>query len=483
MTEPEIAPGRTRTLAGAVLAPLSLAALWAAPLPLPTEAHRLAAIFVAVIVLWVTEAIPIAVTALLIAPAMIVAGVADARTAFAPYADPLLFLFVGGFMIAKAMTRHGLDRRIALGLVSLPFIRGVPARVRGAFMLAGVVLSMWMSNTATTAILVPILIQLLDARRDRASDRAVTGNLLCVAYACSIGGLGTPVGSPPNLIAMRWLKDQGVTMTFFDWVKVALPVSLVVVVATYALLSWMFRPVAVAEGGDLGPLERSPRRWSRGEVTTAVVFGLAIVGWIVPGVLKAAGAPGAEAVAAALPGGAVALLAAAVLFAVPDTGAGRRVLPWSDAVRIDWGIIMLFGGGISLGKQMFDTGLAQILAEGFVAITGVSELWTLTALVVLFTIFFTETTSNTATSNMLSPLVIAVAVELGVSPVPPVLAVGLSASCAFMLPIATGPNAVVYGSGRVDMPSMIRAGFFLNVVAAVLIFALLRLLCPLYGWT
>lgn len=482
MTENEIGPGRPRLLAGAILAPLAFAALWVAPLPLDPAAHRLAAIFVAVIVLWVTEVIPIAVTALLIAPAMVAAGVADAEQAFAPYADPLLFLFVGGFMIARAMTRHGLDRRIALGLVSLPFIRGAPSRVRAAFMLAAAALSMWISNTATCAILVPILIGLLDAKREPVSDRAFTGSLLAVAYACSIGGLGTPVGSPPNLIAMRFLRDAGVSFSFFDWVKVAAPVVLVMGVATFYLFRWIAPPVALPTEAQAAAQPPSAR-WSRGETTTAVAFGLAVVGWMLPGILKAAGAPGAAALSAALPGGAVALLAAAVLFVVPDAGGGKRVLPWSDAARIDWGIIMLFGGGISLGRQMFETGLAQELAEGFVALTGVRELWTLTALVIVFTIFFTETTSNTATANMLAPLVIAVAVELGVSPVPPVLAVGLAASCAFMLPIATGPNAVVYGTGRVDTPSMIRAGFLLNVAAALLVFVLLRFLCPIYGWT
>ena len=479
--EGELGPSRTRVIVGVVLAPALFVAVWAMPLPLSVEAHRLAAIFVAVIVLWITEAVPIAVTALLIAPAMVAAGVTDAKTAFAPYADPLLFLFVGGFMIARAMTRHGLDRRIALGLVSLPFIRGAPVRVRMAFVIAAVVLSMWISNTATTAILLPIMIGLIDARRDPASDRAVTGSLLAIAYACSIGGLGTPVGSPPNLIALRFLRDAGADLSFFDWMKIALPTALLVIVAMHFVLGRMFPPVRVADAG--APIERPRGRWSRGEITTMAAFGLAVVGWMVPGVLEAAEVPGGAELADHLPEGAVALLAASILFFVPDAGGDRRVLPWSDAARIDWGIIMLFGGGISLGRQVFDTGLAQVLAEGFVEVTGVRELWTLTALVTVFTIFFTETTSNTATANMLAPLVVAVAAELGLSPVAPVLGVGLAASCAFMLPIATGPNAIAYGTGRVDTPSMLKAGFVLNVVAAALIVLMLRVLCPLYGWT
>ncbi len=471
-------PGRIRRWA-ALLAPVGAALVWSMDLGLEPKAHSLAGIFVAVIVLWVTEIVPIAVTALAIAPAMVLLGVCDEKQAFAPYADPLLFLFVGGFMIARSMTRHGLDRRIALGLVSLRIIRGVPTRVRAAFMMSALLISMWISNTATTAILVPILLGLLDDHAGGADRRSQTGSLLAVAYAASLGGLGTPVGSPPNLIAMRFLEEAGHRLSFFDWMSLGLPVAILLTIATFVLFQRPFPPMIVGAGD--APREAKP--WSRGERVTAFAFGIAVVGWMTPGILDAAGASFAHAVDDALPGGVVAIVAASVLFFVPDTGGREPVLPWHDAVRIDWGLILLFGGGISLGKQMFDTGLAEAISRGFVALTGVHDLWTLTALVTVFTIFFTETCSNTATSNMLSPLVVAVASELGVSPVPPVLGVGLAASCAFMLPIATGPNAIVYGTGRVDQPTMIRMGFWLNLVAAALIFVLLRILCPIYGWT
>ena len=489
----DVGPGSPRARVGLVLAPVAFLALWIAPLPLDTGAHRLLAIFVAVIVLWVTEVLPIAATALLIAPAMILAGVCDAKTAFAPYADPLLFLFVGGFMIARSMTRHGLDRRLALGLVTAPIIRGLPARVRAAFMFAGVVLSMWISNTATTAILLPILIGLMGKQEEEGQKGALTGSLLAVAYACSIGGLGTPVGSPPNLIAMGFLRDAGFELTFFDWVKVGLPAALVMVLVTFLYFQRRFPPVPLL-GQEAAQRPRGPL--GVGETVTALSFGVAVVGWMTPGLLAAVASTFdfwifhpmaawagevAPVVKAALPGGAVAIVAASLLFLFREPG-GKRVLPWHDAARIDWGIIMLFGGGISLGRQMFDTGLAEALSRGFVELTGVQDVWTLTALVTVFTIFFTETCSNTATSNMLSPLVIAVCAELGVSPMPPVLAVGLAASCAFMLPIATGPNAIVYGTGHVPQTTMMRAGFWLNITCAALIFALLRILCPIYGW-
>lgn len=463
-----------------MVAPLLFALLWFSPLPLEDGARRLAAIFSAVVVMWISEVLPIAVTALLVAPLMVVCGVADARHAFAPYADPLLFLFVGGFMIARAMTRHQLDRRIALRIVTLRFIGESPGRVRLGFMFTGVILSMWISNTATTAILVPILLGLLGVERDSDDrrERAVVGSLLALAYTCSIGGLGTPVGSPPNLIAMRFLRDAGYEIAFFDWVKVALPTALVMVGLT-ALVSRRLFPVGQVRLSGLDELAPQ-KHWTFGQRVTFAAFMLAVVGWMLPGVLKLVGTEAAGTVARHMPGGAVALVAASILFLF-RTG-GERVLPWDDAARIDWGIIMLFGGGISLGRQMFDTGLASALAGGIVEVTGVRGLWVLTSLVTFFTIFFTEACSNTATSNMLSPLVIAVARQLDVSPVPPVLAVGLAASCAFMLPIATGPNAVVYGTGRITVPAMMRAGFALNIACALVIIGALRLLCPLYGW-
>ncbi len=200
------------------------------------------------------------------------------------------------------------------------------------------------------------------------------------------------------------------------------------------------------------------------------------------GLWKATGSEPGAAVATALPGGAVALIAASLLFMLRDEE-GAPVLPWDDAVKIDWGIILLFGGGISLGQQMFDTGFARALSEGFVAFTGIESLWTLTAVVTFFTIFFTEVCSNTASATMLVPLVIAIADRMEVSAVPPALAVGLAASCAFMLPIATGPNAIIYGTGRIPLPTMMRTGIALNIACALAILLLLFLLLPLYGWT
>lgn len=459
------------------------------------KAHRLLVIFVAVVTLWVTEALPIPVTALLIAPALIGFGIVGSKEAFAPYADPLLFLFVGGFFIARSMQRHGLDRRLANSLLSLSAVRAKPSRLRIAFLVTGALLSMWISNTATTAILAPILLGTFALGKTSGTKDPATGPLLGLAYACSVGGLGTLVGSPPNGIAARLIDDSlgpDASFGFVEWAMVGMPAALVLLVIVITFTGRASKKdaahVASADDADVpndvtpssAPTARKP--WNRGERTTAAALLLAIVGWTTTGLWKASGSEAGIAFAALLPGGAVALLACVVLFVIRDEKK-ELVLPWNDAVKIDWGIILLFGGGIALGTQMRATGLAQALAEGFVSATGIEGLWTLTAVVTVFTIFFTEACSNTASATMLVPLVISIAEELGVSILPPALAVGLAASCAFVLPIATGPNAIVYGTGRVDLRSMMRTGFALNLMCAVAIVLLLRILLPLYGWT
>ncbi len=462
-----------RRKVGLVLTPGLFVATWFAPLGLEPRAHHLAAVFATVIVAWVTEVMPIAVTALLIGPAMIVVGVTDSRTAFAPYADPLIFLFIGGFFIARAMTRHGLDRRLARSLTTFSLVRGSPVRIRMAFMMTAVVLSMWISNTATAAILVPILLGTLPE-----DDEHASGSVLAIAYASSVGGMGTLIGSPPNFITVRFLQEQaGIDFDFVQWMGVGVPTALVLVVVIGFALQWL-APPPPAEA-DVS-LVASP--WSKGELVTAACFALAVLGWTLPGIMRAVGAPYAEEVARALPIGAVAILAAAPLFLIRDADGRTPVLPWHDAARIDWGLILLFGGGLTLGAQMFETGLAADISQWFLGVTGISSLWGLTAALVVFTVFFTEACSNTASSNMIVPLAIAAAVELEVSPLPPALAVGLAASCAFMLPIATGPNAVAYGTGLLQLPKMMRIGFLLNIVAALTLLAVLYLLTTVHGW-
>jgi sodium-dependent dicarboxylate transporter 2/3/5 len=484
-TTPRRDPRRPFKLLAIVVA---CAAGWLAPFELEPRARVLLAIFGAVLVSWLTEVVPIAVTALMIAPLLVVCGVTDPVSAFRHYADPFLFLFVGGFMLAESMKRHGLDRRFALAVVTLPFVRRSPRRMQVAILAAATLMSMCISNTATCAIFVPILLGLPGMQRPLDSgngtrDPAV-GPLLALAYVCSTGGIGTLVGTPPNLITVRLLAERGVDIGFGEWLAIGVP-SAICLSAAAALITLGRTEVL--------PAEAPPRvavGWTRGEIVTAGAFAMAVIGWTLPPLAQAAGVPGASELSARLHPGAVAVLACLPLFLVPDPDArgengapgAQPVLPWSAAVRIDWGVILLFGGGIALGQQLEDTGLAAAISRGIVAATGPTDVWTLCAAACATTILVSELASNVAAANMLVPLVIALARELDVSPIPPALAVGLGASVGFMLPIATGPNALVYATGRVPQRSMIRAGALLDLACLVMIVVLLRVLCPLLGW-
>lgn len=341
-------------------------------------------------------------------------------------------------------------------------------------MMSAVAISMWISNSATTAILIPILLGTAVE-----GERTSAGSVLAIAYGASIGGVGTLIGTPPNFITVRYLQEQAnIQVDFLQWMGVGTPVALVLAVLTGLVLQWLAPPppaqTAVIHVGSA---------WSRGERMTAYCFGLAVAGWTVPDIMRALGAPHAEAVARALPISVVAILAVVPLFLILDDDRKTPILPWDDAVRIDWGLILLFGGGLSLGAQMFETGLAAAMSHWFLDATQIRSLWGLTAAFVVFTLFFTEICSNTATANMIVPLAIAAAIELGVSPLPPALGVGLAATCAFMLPIATGPNAIAYGTGLIELPSMMRIGFALNIVAALTLLAVLYVLSIFHGWT
>jgi sodium-dependent dicarboxylate transporter 2/3/5 len=479
--EPEDAtPGRWAARVGAWVAPAGAFALWLAPIGCEPDAHALLALAWAVLVAWVTEVIPLAVTALLIAPALVVLGISPAKQAFSAYADPILFLFVGSFFAAAAMARHGLDRRIAATISGLQIIAGRPTRLRGAVVLAAMLLSMWMSNTGTTAMLLPVLLGMLRQPGAHGSGTFAAGSVLALAHASTTGGLATLVGTPPNAITARILGKAGFDIGFLDWMRVGVPTMLLMTAAVFAVVQ---RGLPADDGTRLGAQSAARAEpWTRAQRATCLSFALMVFGWVLPDLLKLTGAPWANVLATRLEPGAVALLGASVLFMVPVARGGERVLPWSAAVQIEWGLVFLFGGGIALGEAMFQTGLAKVLGEGFIEVTGVSGLWSLTAATTALAIVLTEFCSNTAAANMLVPLVIGAASQLGVSPVPPALAAGLGASCGFMLPVATGANALVYGTGKISSGNMMRIGVLIDALAFVVIFSMLRLLCPLFGW-
>ena len=460
---------------------------------LSPEGHRLAAVLGWVLVYWVGEAIPIPATALLGPVLCILLGVGEPSAVLAPFAHPIVFLFIGSFMLAEGMIVHGLNERIALSVLSIRWLLAKPRRLALAVGLIPLLISMWISDSATTAMIYPIVLGIAATFRTeseaKSGSRFETGLLLTIAYAALIGGTGTPVGTPPNLIGIGMLeKLAGFRILFFQWMLLAVPILIVLAACMFAYTALSFPPVKV-DPDRIGAYVRERRRasgsWTRGEKNALLAFLVAVSLWVFPGLVASIAGPQSDLYTFCerhIPEGVASLVAALLLFFLPvDWRARRFTLRWSDALRIDWGTILLFGGGLSLGGLMFSTGLADAVGRGLITISGVNSLWGLTALSVATAIVMTEMTSNTATASMLVPIVIALAKSLGVSAVPPAIGVCLGASMAFMLPVSTPSNAIIYGSGRVPITSMIRVGIVLDLASFVVIFAGLRILCPALG--
>lgn len=486
LSEAELRFERRRRKTGLVLGPVAFALLLAFPPPsLGTGAGTLLAVVAWVLAWWITEAVPLPVTAVLGPALTVVLGVVPVREAFAPFGDPIIFLFLGSFLLARAMSVHGLDRRLARAVLAIPAASSSPRRVVWTFAALAAGLSMWVSNSATTAMLYPIALGVLgtmDVERGRSSPLARPLLLAC-AYGASVGGIGTPVGSPPNLVAIGQLSAlAGIHVGFVPWLLVALPVTLAMVGVAALVLGVQLRsgdaakPAGRVSGGPSAPM-------STGERSVTAAFLVTVTLWVAPGVLSlvlGSSHPLSAALGRALPEGAVAVLGAALLFVLPAGGSERRgALTWSEATQIDWGTLLLFGGGLSLGGAMFRLGLSEALGKGLVNATGVSTTVGLTIVFTVFSIFFTEVTSNTAAATMLIPLAIASAQAAGASPLEPALGCALGCSMAFMLPVATPPNAIVYGSGLVPIGTMARAGMWMNVAACVVIPAGVLILVPL----
>ena len=471
---------RARRRVGLWLGPVLFVLLLLVPVPAPSpEAARLAAVLVLVLVWWITEAVPIAVTALLGPALAVVLGVGNATEMFAPFGDPIVMLFLGGFLLAEAMSETGLDRRVAGWVLARPVLGGSPARVLVGFCVLTTAASAWMNNTSTTAMLYPIALSVLvaiagEAGRDPRRLRFGTALMLILAWSASIGGVITPVGSAPNLIAIGQLhKLTPERIPFLHWMAIATPVALVL---GAFMLAW-FRFVLPPEPGlhaRPGTLHAArPGPLSVPERNVVIAFGLTVAFWVLPGLLAAVLGPADARVAQVqrlLPEPVVALLGASLLFLMPaDRATGRRALTWEAAGRIDWGTLLLFGGGLALGGAMFRTGLAASIGGALVTLTGSTSAVALTCLFCWIAIVLTETTSNTATATMLAPLGIAAATAAGVSAAPVAMAIALGSSMAFMLPVSTPPNAIVYGSGSVRITQMARHGAVLDLVAALVI--------------
>jgi sodium-dependent dicarboxylate transporter 2/3/5 len=477
---------RRRKTAGLALAPLVFVLLLLWPTSLPAPAQRLGAIMATMIVLWVTEAVPLAVTALVGPVAAVVLGVGTVRAVFAPFADPIIFLFIGSFILAEAMFVHQLDRRIAFTALTSRLVHGGGAgRIMVAYASVCAALSMWLSNTATTAMMFPIGLSVVSQLTSGASAadarRFGLTIMLVTAFSASIGGLGTPIGTPPNLIGLAMLdRLAGYRMSFIEWMSFALPLTAAIMAI---MLAYFY--VFALRGLKLGPTDRELlheelRRLgppTRGQRNVLIAFGATVTLWLVPGVLGIVGGSGAvpaQLFNARVPESVAALIGAALLFVLPvDWRARRFTLSWDEAVRIDWGVILLFGGGLAMGELAFSTGLAKAVGHGVMSIVPGHNALSLVIVFTMLSTALTEVTSNTAAANIVVPIAIASAAASGVDVVGPALGATLGASLAFMLPVSTPPNAIVYSSGHVPITAMIRHGAALDVAGFVLIVTLL----------
>ncbi|MEE8371004.1 MAG: SLC13 family permease [Sphingomonadales bacterium] len=447
---------------------------------LSAEAWQVVALAGWMAIWWGTEAIPIPATSLLPLVVLPIMGAVTPAAAASPFANPVIFLLLGGFIIAMGMQRWNLHRRIALTI--LVKVGNRPEALIGGFMAASALLSMWVSNTATTLMMVPIALSVAGATLGQENIRHpfTVALLLSVAYAASIGGMGTLVGTPPNaMVAAYLLENMDIEVGFAQWMSVGVPIVLILVpLAWFVLTKWVFNldgfsaergaEAVAAELDELGRLSTPERR-------VLFLFAAVALFWIFrPLLSKISGLQGLSDMGIAI-GGAVAM------FVMPSGSRdekGTFLLDWAWAVRLPWGVILLFGGGLSLAAAIKATGLAAWMGEGLVGLTTLHLFLLMLALVAMIT-FLTELTSNTATTAALLPVLGAIAGAGNLDPLLLAVPAAMAASCAFMLPVATAPNAVIFAGGHITIPEMAGAGFRLNLVAIMIITALCYALVPL----
>jgi sodium-dependent dicarboxylate transporter 2/3/5 len=460
------------------------------PESLSYSARTLAGILTWVVVMWITEPIPLPITALLGCGLCVLAGLGTMQSVFAAFAHPIIFLFIGSFFIAEALAVHGLDRRFGNWILSRKWVGSNPIRIMMALGVAVAAMSMWINNTAATAVMLPIALGVLRALRQNNHDMGTfeTGFLLCLAYGAGIGGVATLIGTAPNLIGVGLLAQQAqVTISFVQWLLIGLPLASAMLLVMFALLYWLHAPPAHSTFHEVSTFLKisAPTPWTRGEQYTFGVFGLAVLLWVLPAILSIwfeADHAVLQWVRSHLPKELVPIFAAGLLFFLPlNFRQGKFVLSWKEAVNIHWGTILLFGGGLAFGELMVKTALADAIGQGMVDMFGIQSVWSLTAVAILTALILTELTSNTAAASMIVPVLIAIAHTANFSPVPPVLAACMAASLAFVLPVSTPPNAIVYGTGRIPILRMVQAGLLLDVIGGVLIWCALRMLGPFLG--
>ncbi|MGG0669953.1 DASS family sodium-coupled anion symporter [Lederbergia citrisecunda] len=435
---------------------------------------------------WITEAIPIPVTSLLPLVLFPLSGGMEVKSTASAYGDETIFLFMGGFMIALAMEKWNLHRRIALTIISA--IGTNMDRIVLGFMIATGFLSMWISNTATAMMMVPIglaiIYQISDALKDNPSIDTSKENfgfgkalMLGIAYSASLGGIATLIGTPPNtLLAGAIDKMYGIELSFAKWMLFGVPLAWsFIFIAWFYLVKFAYPSKIKTLPGGRGIIDSEKKKLGRAsteEKIVLVIFILAAFSWITRTFLLSKFIDG-------LSDGVIAMVFAIILFIIPSVNKkGDHLLDWNTAVKLPWGILLLFGGGLAIAAGFVSSELSVWIGSQLSGLNGVHILVVI-IIVTALVIFLTEITSNTATASMMYPIMASLAVALGFHPYALMIAAGVAASCAFMLPVATPPNAVVFGSGYLRIPDMAKAGFALNIIGIVLVTVSIYFLLPL----
>ena len=455
--------------------------LFPPPAELSSAGWTVAAIAVLMAVWWATEAIPVAVTALLPLALFPLLDITSFETAALPYANKNIYLFLGGFILALGIESSGLHKRIALKMILAVGSSG--AKLIGGFMLVSALISMWVMNTSTTLMLLPIglavcgvISQTVPGMTDTDKANFDTALLLGIAYAATIGGMSTLIGTAPNIVFSAFMQDTyGVEISMFDWMKLGVPLAAVMLFGSwYSLTQYVF-PIkfsASQEAKDeLKKMLNEMGALTKDEIRISIIFGLAVFAWVFRTLLN-----NIEFLSGLTDAG-IAIIAAILLFMTPSASKKGDLLKWEKSKELPWGLLLLFGGGLSLAAQISSTGLGMWIGQSLMVLSTVPPIVLILAVATLI-IFLTEITSNVTTTTTFLPVFGALAVAIGILPVSLTVPVCLAASCAFMLPVATPPNAIVYGSNKFTIATMMRAGIALNIIGIIVVTMFAYYLAP-----
>ena len=449
---------------------------------MPHNAWIVAGVGLWMAVWWSTEAIPVAATAFIPLVSFPLLQVMPVKAVAQSYAHPTIFLFLGAFLLALSVEKWALHRRIALNVLVRTGTDG--RKLILGFMVAGALLSMWMTNTSTSMMLLPIATSVAAMVVERSSDvsdddkRAFqVALLLALAYATTIGGMSTIIGTPPNVLLAGFMEETyGIQIAFFDWMLIGLPLALVLLPLGWVVLTRVAFRVDVPASPEVADVIHSMRE-EMGAMTSpqrrvGLLFLTVVALWMARKWLNEV--PGLEGLSDA----GIVMAAALLLFVIPSgNGSPARLMQWDDVARLPWGVLILFGGGLALAAQVSGSGLAVWLGESLLPVAGLGTL-VLVAAAAGLVVFLTELTSNLATAATFLPVVAAIAAQSGIEPLVLCVPVTLAASCAFMLPVATPPNAIVFSSGALTIPQMIRAGILMNIIAMMTLTLLAVILVP-----